>query len=245
MPVRWQGFAVPKRGNSAEEYEDAFAGAPQAGRFAVADGASESSFASLWARLLVEGFAHPSPGPRLRKDWLEPLRQRWCAEVGRLELPWYAEAKRALGASATFLGLIVKPSEKAGGGIWLASAVGDSCLLHIRKGQLLQAFPVSRSQDFGDRPALLNSLPLAGGPQQQGPEQRRGRWGPGDRFLLLTDALAQWLLRRHEAGRRPWQAVGRLLEAPSPDRAFVSWVERLRDGGGLRNDDVTLVAIDL
>jgi hypothetical protein len=62
---------------------------------------------------------------------------------------------------------------------------------------------------------------------------------------LLTDALAQWFLRRHEAGRRPWQAVGRLLEAPSPDRAFVSWVDRLRDGGGLRNDDVTLVAIDL
>lgn len=52
LSIRWQGFGVPKRGHSAEEYEDAYAAALQVGRFAVADGASESSFASLWASCL-------------------------------------------------------------------------------------------------------------------------------------------------------------------------------------------------
>src|SRR6266404_6244133 len=52
MALSWHAFAVPKRGNSTEEYEDAFAANPNAGRFAIADGASESSFASLWAKLL-------------------------------------------------------------------------------------------------------------------------------------------------------------------------------------------------
>jgi len=42
---RWRALGLPKRGHSAEEYEDAFAGDPKVGRFAVADGASESSFA--------------------------------------------------------------------------------------------------------------------------------------------------------------------------------------------------------
>ena len=49
-------FSLPKRRNAPEEYEDAFACDCELGRFALADGASESSFAEVWARLLVEQF---------------------------------------------------------------------------------------------------------------------------------------------------------------------------------------------
>src|SRR5260370_15974555 len=51
-------FSCPKLGNSLEEYEDAWAHRqtrPPVGiRVAVADGATESSFAKLWAVLLAE-----------------------------------------------------------------------------------------------------------------------------------------------------------------------------------------------
>ncbi len=161
MALRWQGFAVPKRGNRADEYEDAFAGNPKLRRFAIADGASESSFASLWAQLLVEGFTQPPRKLSSRKYWLEPLRQRWSSEVAKLQLPWYAEAKRALGASATFLGLALKRSAKKRRGIWLASVVGDCCMFQIHEDQLSKAFPLTRSEDFGNQPKLLNSLPRA------------------------------------------------------------------------------------
>jgi hypothetical protein len=243
MALRWQGFAVPKRGNSAEEYEDAFAGNPKAGRFAVADGASESSFASLWAKLLVDGFTQPPPGRTARKHWLGPLRQRWAAEVGKLELPWYAEAKRALGAEATFLGLVLRRSAKAEGGLWLAVAVGDSCLFHLRGDQLVKAFPLTRAEEFGNQPQLLNSRPVAGNARQPDPKQARGQWRVGDRLLLMTDALAQWFLRCHEEGRPPWRSIEQVLADPAPDKAFPAWIDALRDQGGLRNDDVTLLVI--
>ena len=88
------------------EYEDAFAGDAERGRFAVADGASESSFAATWAKLLAEGFVAAAEGkPWHELDWLTPRRQQWVAEVDGLPLPWYAEDKREQGAYATLLGV--------------------------------------------------------------------------------------------------------------------------------------------
>jgi hypothetical protein len=59
--IHWSSFSLHKDGNRPDEYEDAFAGNPKVGRFAVADGASESSFAALWAKLLVDGSTLPQP----------------------------------------------------------------------------------------------------------------------------------------------------------------------------------------
>src|SRR5712692_2413403 len=106
-PIFCRAFALPKLGNSAEEYEDAAAADPRCGRFAIADGAAESSFAALWARLLVTGFvAAPPADLGSWADFLRPLQQRWAAEVGGRPLPWYAEMKLQQGAFATFLGVV-------------------------------------------------------------------------------------------------------------------------------------------
>lgn len=246
VSVRWQGFGLAKRGNSPDEYEDAYAAAPRAGRFAVADGASESSFTSLWARLLVEGFVHPVKAQDSQVNWLAPLRQRWAAEVDGLSLPWYAEAKREQGAFATFLGLVFRrPTMIGGGGRWRALAVGDSCLFQVRKESLVKAFPVSRSEDFGNRPALLCSRPAANDRERQQQGQSQGRWRAGDRFFLMTDALAEWFLRQHETDGKPWQALDAVVGGSEPQAAFSAWVEELRLGEALRNDDVTLVWIAL
>jgi hypothetical protein len=219
-----RALTVPKRGHSANEFEDAFAADPEAGRFAVADGASESSFAGLWARLLVDGFARPVPG------WLQAARRDWAARVDGRALPWYAEEKRDAGAFATLLGLVVAD------GRWHALAVGDTCLFQVRGDRLIEMFPLRRSQEFSNRPALIGSR--SGGDAHV---EGRGSWEPDDRFLLMTDALAHWFLRRHEAGDRPWQEFSRLS---STGDAFADWVEDQRHRDGLRNDDVTLVFID-
>src|SRR3954468_2183292 len=96
-PIFCKALALPKGGNSAAEYEDAAAADPERGRFAVADGAAESSLAAPWARLLVEDFVG-APGPPA--DWaagLPRLRQRWAAEAGGgadpAALPWYLEGQ--------------------------------------------------------------------------------------------------------------------------------------------------------
>ena len=158
-PPRWYAFRLAKAGHSAEEYEDAFAAA--AGRFAVADGASEASFAADWAKLLAEGFVAAKGKPWQGLDWLPPLRKRWAAAVDGRALPWYAETKRDAGAYATLLGLVLQPAAGKKPGTWRALAVGDSCLFHTRGGRVLAAFPLERSTAFGSQPPLLGSRPAA------------------------------------------------------------------------------------
>jgi hypothetical protein len=235
--MSWQAFSLPKRDHSAVEYEDAFAGDGGSGRFAVADGASESSFSGLWARLLVKRFVKKPPEPLAGwTDWLPAVQKRWCKELNGRELPWYAEDKFEEGAFATFLGLAVSE------GGWRAVAVGDSCLFHVRGGELLRTFPVDHPGDFGNQPRLVGSRALWATVEKQ-QAHAEGDWQAGDLFVLATDALAEWFLRRADAGGKPWEAVQRLLGEDDGD--FAAWVEARRDGEALRNDDVTLLAVQL
>jgi hypothetical protein len=241
-PIPWHALHLAKRGHGADEYEDAFAADSEAGRFAVADAASECSFGALWARLLVEGFIRGMPRAVQTADWLRPLQERWAAEVDGRPLPWYAEMKRDQGAFATVLGLVVRSSPKKGR-VWRAVAVGDSCLFQVRGDRVLTAFPVKRAQDFDSQPDLLGSRPLSPAAPNPNLRRRRGRWQPGDQFLLMTDALACWFLQQTETGHRPWETIAGLLAEPSAERAFAAWVQERAAREGLRNDDVTLIAV--
>jgi hypothetical protein len=237
-PLRWRALRQPKRGHTDEEYEDAWAVDPASGRFAVADGASESAYAALWARLLTEGFV-AAPRQADLSDWLNGARSRWSADVVGLKLPWYGDMKRQEGAFATLLGLSVRLPAPNRPGAWRADAIGDSCLLRVRRDRNLRAFPLKKSADFGNEPRLIGSrdcLPPT-------PERTSGSLLPGDRLYLMTDALAQWFLHAHECGEKPWDAAALVLSAARPEEAFAQWIEKLRRHGGLRNDDVTLLAV--
>ncbi len=240
--LHWHSFALHKRGNQPDEYEDAFAGNPKSGRFAVADGASESSFADSWAKLLVEGFVALREG-RTGMSWFPPLRQRWAEEVDHLELDWFTEEKRNQGAFATFLGLALKKPQGEKEGRWKALAVGDCCVFQVRDDHLLSAFPVSRSADFGNEPALLGSRPAAASLLIA--KGRMGKWRPGDRFFLMTDAAAQWFLRRNEEKRSPWQSLLRRFAERDARAALTAYVEELRKQCEINNDDVTVLVIEL
>jgi hypothetical protein len=229
---RWQSFHAVKRDNAVEEYEDAFAGAN--GRFAVADGASESSYAGPWARLLVNGFVAASGEPWRALGWLAALRKQWAAQVDDLPLPWYAETKRDQGAFATLLGINFHAPEGEGPGLWHALAVGDSCLFQMRAGHLLQSFPLECADDFNNHPPLLSSRSSIAPAH----EQTCGEWQPGDRFLLMTDALAQWFLRQAEE-KNPTAFLAKAAHAFGP------WIDERRREQSLRNDDVTLLIVDL
>jgi Protein phosphatase 2C len=243
LPLRWQAFRLSKQGNSADEYEDASAGDLRSGRFAIADGASEASFAGLWATLLADQFVADPGKPWRDLDWVVALRSQWLAQVENLPLPWYAEEKRALGAFATFLGLVFRQSKTDKHGYWRALAVGDCCLFHTHGKALVRAFPLIRSADFGNQPSLLRSrgsteLPLAC-------EQAKGRWEPNDCFLLMTDALAQWFLLRNEQGQEPLMEIHSLLREQFPEKALADWIAERRRQSILRNDDVTLIVVNV
>jgi hypothetical protein len=236
LTLDWVLFRLPRRGHVADDCEDAAAGNLDQGRFAVADGASESAHSGLWARLLVESFV-AADGEAGWNALLDRARESWTSAVPvpAAELPWYLEVGIRQGAFATFLGVAVGAEE------WHALAIGDSCLFQVRGDELVAHFPVDRSGDFGNSPWLVGSRPQSTAAVPV--VHRRGAWQSGDRLWLMTDALAHWFLSETEAGRQPWSRLTPVV-ADGPG-AFAGWVEDQRGLRRLRNDDVTLLAVNL
>ena len=122
-------------------------------------------------------------------------------------------------------------------------AIGDSCLFHLCDASLLKSLPLSHVADFSNSPYLLASqhrynLDLEGHIYTSSSSAHAG-----DTLLLLTDALAQWFIHEIEQGNDPAAEVEEVLVESDP-RSFLAWVETRR-ATGLRNDDVTLLVIDL
>ena len=250
MRALFDTFWATKRGNSVEEYEDAFA--PSSGglvegtylRFVVADGATEAAFSRLWARLLVEGYRKGWIDRRDREthQGLQRLGRIWRRRVARKPLPWYGEEKRRLGAFAALLGLELSASDVSGCGTWRSYSVGDCCLFHLRGDRVLGSFPIEDPDDFGSRPVLLSSNADRNGAALASAAVAWGDWLAGDVFFLMSDALACWFLTEERDGESPWQAA-RELGTDDAERDFPEWISHLRAQRGLRNDDVTLLRI--
>ena len=60
---------------------------------------------------------------------------------------------------------------------------------------------------------------------------------------ILSDALAQWALRRHETRQPPWAELLGLFRLPESD--FGQWVEALWEKKELRNDDVSVLTVEI
>ena len=239
-------FHVPKPGAPESEYEDAFF--PGSGfargisrfRCAVADGASESAFSREWAQLLVRAFG----GNQLNVERLGKLWDDFVQKKGTL--PWYLESKIRHGSHAALVGLSVQDPINNGndGGKWIAIAVGDSCLFHVRHDQLQLAGPVQFAADFDNSPYLVSTKTRALKRSEEHVTILSGTWQSKDAFYLATDALAQWILAEHEAGRPPWKLLCD-LGSESERLAFPDWIAELREGDLIHNDDTTLVRVEV
>ncbi|MBW7886469.1 MAG: protein phosphatase 2C domain-containing protein [Caldilineaceae bacterium] len=242
-------FWLPKAGNQEHEYEDAcwpvrsLLTARPAIYCAVADGATETSFSGLWARQLVQRYGAGELAAENLLEALAPEQSRWLETVQRRPLPWYAEEKVRSGAFAALLGVQFEQAAEAAVR-WSALAVGDCNLVQVRENGLLCSFPAAGSDFFTSRPVLISSNSARNSAVAEHLQTAMGMGVAGDRFYLMTDALAQWFLGETEAGRFPWQSVDQIA-ATRGRRAFIAWIEQLREQGALRNDDVTLVRVEL
>ena len=243
MPLCEKHYLVVKDGSPAEHNDDASAAHPASGRFAVSDGATESGFSRIWSRILVDQFVHHTAGSPDEWSWLTPAQQRWLEELKGVEIPWYGEEQFQLGAFATFLGLVISGTN--GNRSWHAAAVGDSCLFHVRNGELLKAFPLDKAADFNSTPKLIGSRSRIDDTVSKRATSLIGTAENDDHLWLMSDALAHWCLAEHEAGQPPWQELSFFLSADYPASDFAAWVQDLRTNRGLHNDDVTLLGINV
>ena len=240
-------FQVVKAGNEPGQCDDAAAFRLPTSktplRAAVADGATEAMLSGLWARCLVKAVcssASPWPPDRM----LERARAYWQTErngylaerEGCRPLKWYEETGLAKGSLAALCWVECqsKSSLFSRKGSYAAAAVGDVCLFHVRRGRLLESFPLSVGATFCNRPALLATdavvAPSFG--------MKRGYWRSGDVLLLASDALAAWLLA-NAAVPPVWERI----VGTRSNESFSKFVAAARRRGELRNDDVTLLLI--
>ena len=259
MRVWCRSYWTPKASCTDKDYEDAFAWWPRGQlegvrgerfRFAAADGASASSYSRLWARQLVRGFVTDRLQKGTLAEALLALREGWVRGVRRAQrgrpLPWYAEEKLGKGAFAALVGLelIDEGAEEPDRWKWRAFAVGDSCLVHMRERKVELTFPIDRADLFGVNPVLLSTDTAGNAVALRESKHVEGSGIAGDRFYLMTDALAQWFLRQVEESREPWIPLQDFDRDPAAP-VFRDWVTGLRDSGQMRNDDVTLLRIEV
>ena len=246
-PKTWR---IPKDGNRPGECEDAFrvvfpSGGTTIMRAAVSDGATESAFSRLWAQILADAFVdRPLDLRVLTEDgllgWLRRSQDDWHAAVPWDRIPWHGEAKARAGSFATFLGLSLSEADEPGTFRWEAVAVGDSCLFLVRNDRLSVSFPLDDPAEFDNNPPLVCSNPVNMGPLWDGVRRTGGECSPGDHFILASDALSAWFLARHASGGAPWQTLEKLNVS---DRD--PWVADQRRARAMRNDDITLVIVQV
>ena len=240
MQIHFKAFWLQKGGNAGDEYEDAFApalslkdsesGSYDQFRCAVADGATETSFSGLWAKILVDAFVDQRL-TRIEMETLKTLSAHWketiAARTARKPLPWYAVEKLEKGAFSSLMGLAVHAD-----GSWRAHCVGDSCLFHVRPKQAIRAFPYHTPDEFNNHPALLSTDAT----NMVDAKVARGRWRDGDYFLLMTDALAHFFLSQRKMR-------GQIAADALDQQAFEALIQTARGDRICRNDDVTLIKI--
>jgi hypothetical protein len=234
LKIQCRTLWLQKHGNEPEDYEDAFAPtgdfSVEVERFrcAVADGATESSFAKQWAQLLTDGY--------LEETEINELKEQFAEEISDKELSWFAEEKASMGAFAAILGL-----ELNSDGTWSAEATGDCCLFQTRAKQIISSFPLTQSEQFNNSPKLISSK----ADDETGIENTSdGNWQSGDRFVLASDALAKSILFDEENGREA-KLLERLFNLHSPDdmQTFFQGLRSQKDSSTMRNDDVTFMDV--
>lgn len=235
---------LPKKGNTAEEYEDAAAPLDPIDkdtdvfRCAVADGATETSFSRTWAKLLVEGY--------VERTARATLKERWADSISGKQLAWYAEEKAQSGAFAALVGLQINDCADGGTRTWVCEALGDSCLILVRGKSFVEQFPLTHSDEFNSSPILISSS----SPDGEAEEEliaKSGEWQPGDIFYLLSDAIARWTYKRQEDYGDASVWLKSMTHGADFD-AFVELQRELTDAEMrplMRNDDVTLMRVEL
>jgi hypothetical protein len=241
--VQIRHFILPKEGSEPEECEDAVAFDAGALRFAVADGATEAFDARRWATRLSAEWVGAVRAPLTASEfspWLKEQGEWLHASWEGRKLSWYAEEKRRAGSYAAFVGLRLETSGRRLD--WHAVALGDSCLVQRRGGELLASFPLSKPEEFGTTPPLVPSSESLREAALARLVECEGRAEPGDTFLLMTDALSAWYFES-SARRDPEAERFDSLLAASENGSLSELVRRERAAGRLKDDDVAVVRI--
>lgn len=244
------GFQLVKEGGAPLDWEDYFGYATEdprggAARCVVLDGAAEAFDSQRWVKQLAEGFLavrEPTPVHLAKPDvltWIGQMQQRWLEEGGSGDLNPFEEIKARDGSLATFLGCQINGLNGTAP-TWRAVSLGDVVLFHVRAGQLIATFPDLGCGDFGIDPIGVFTLPQMRARMEGSiDESKDHQLEVGDILYLASDAFAEWLVCSKP--KTPWGFLADLDDM----QVFEHFVVGLRAAKELKNDDVTLLRVEI
>ena len=250
MEFKISSYCIQKRGNLPEECEDSCY--PQDNgicadnyyKVAIADGATESFFSSIWAKIITRNFSNKknqdlnSYLTDCHNDWIKWKRDYFLERKEKnIPIQWFEEYGIKKGAYSSMLGLIISKKENLN--TYTISALGDSCFFHFRDGYLLESFPIKKSDEFSNSPHLISSENPFDVVTIKKFQKIKRKYRNGDLLILGTDAIAAWILKEIEECNSPTSR----LDLIENNEAFISFIDELRDENNIRNDDVTLTLI--
>lgn len=222
--------SLPKR-HADEGYNEDFSLVSKDGSAAaISDGAADSYDSRTLARLVCEDWVGQSI-PRIR---LGKIIHGYESHFAGRAMGWADQGAFERGSFATALGIRISEEQI------VCSAIGDSiCIFHAV--DRLVCFPISDVAQLKARPTLLSSNREHNRALDRGKISHL-RWNarPGDRLLLMTDALAAWFL-----GSGDMMPALATLESFQDNETFQIFAGHQRDDGALKNDDTTLVHLEV
>ncbi len=243
--LQLQQFLLPKDGARAEECEDAIGVNLAAGRVAVADGATEAFDARSWAHLLAAGWVQLEPAALTRQAfsaWVteqgSALHESWAGRT----LSWYAEAKARRGSFAAFVGMQFTLDDDEPR--WQALALGDSCLIQQHHGAICHALPIADHRQFTSTPVLVPSRAQLHETAFAQVHVAGHSFAPEDVLWLLSDAAAEWFLKRAAEHDEVIARLAQLLAADC-NAQLIDLFQQERRARRIKDDDVAIVRITL
>lgn len=241
-------ISQPKIGNSKDENEDSVL-VPSFSelesdvviKFAISDGATEASFSKEWSNLLVRYYkSYPFDFANLPAT-ISTISEEWQLLISGKELPWYVQEKLQYGAFATFLGMTLNLEKQT----FEAVSIGDCNLFLVRNNRLKRSFPNTSFKDFGNTPALFATNPRFQADFKESVKYLNAEIESGDLLILATDALSFWILKRLSENCNPWLSLAILLNSKNYVEDFKIWIFDKISEREIKNDDISVVLINI
>lgn len=247
MDIR--AFITHKEAETFSDCQDRFSINTDTKSVAVSDGMSQSFFQKIWAENLVDAFVN---NPRWNlygeqcNEFLKEQQGKWLEKVldrieeqkhdGTKENIIYRNEKfvaQGKSAGATLLGV------RFVGANWHCQVLGDSCLIEIKDGEIVQICTSQEGDEFDNFPDHFDSNPKLSG--KGNAKEFKGTLETDSVLLLVSDPFSDFLNEQRKKGSVK-ELVDALLNIGTHEE-FEKLVSDWRTIKGMHNDDSTLVVI--
>lgn len=232
--------SLPKEKIFPEDNEDLIFVSDDLRRIVVCDGASESFDSKTWSRVIKDNFIHSN---EISVSWIEDALRIYNSQFDFPIMSWSRQAAFERGSFTTLLGVNFSQDYSQA----KLTAIGDSVVFLLCKGQLVASFPYHYSDQFRERPTLLSTKRSANAFDLEfklvGLSTAEWEIIPSEDVIMLfmTDALGQWALKSHEDGIPKWSELCRIRN----DAELSALIDRERESHSMRTDDVSLLHLRL